>query len=147
MLFGFQFLSYTLFFFSPQEYQRDIDGRTTFKLLRSLAAQLKINSSYKEDEDCVNEFVQACCATLGQSQDLTADDTEFTQGVLSLYHLVTLSLSSPDKSDICVLLSKTILVCYETTVLLTCIIRLHMYLINNINNKEAKNINTCLHLC
>ena len=76
-----------------------------------MAAQLKINSSYKEDEDCVNEFVQACCATLGQSQDLTADDTEFTQGVLSLYHLVTLSLSSPDKSDICVLLSKTILVC------------------------------------
>lgn len=43
--------------------------------------------------------------------------------------------------------SKTILVCYETTVLLTCIIRLHMYLINNSNNKEAKNINTCLHLC
>ena len=59
--------------------------------------------------------MQDCCATLDQSQDLTADDTEFTQGVLSLYHLVTLSLSSPDKSDNFVLLSRTILVCLRKT--------------------------------
>lgn len=76
-----------------------------------MASQLKINPSNKDEEDCVNELIQVCCAGLDQSQDLTTDDTEFTQGVLSLYHLVTLSLNSPDKSEICVLLSKTILVC------------------------------------
>lgn len=91
-------------------YRTDVDGRVTFKLLRSLVTQLKINSGSK-DEDSVREFVQICCATLDKSQDLTADDTEFTQGILSLYHLVTLYISTFDKSEICVMLSKTILVC------------------------------------
>ncbi|XP_057379312.1 uncharacterized protein LOC130701372 [Daphnia carinata] len=91
-------------------YQTDVDGRITFKLLRSLVTQLKINSGSK-DEDSVREFVQICCAILDCSQDFTAEDAEFTQGVLSLYHLVTLYISTFDKSDICVMLSKTILGC------------------------------------
>ncbi len=55
--------------------------------------------------------MQECCAILDCSQDFTAEDAEFTQGVLSLYHLVTLLLTSEENSEICVMLSKTFLSC------------------------------------
>lgn len=88
----------------------EIDGRTTLKLLRSLVTQLKINSGNK-DEESVQEFVHICCATLDNSRDLMVDDAEFTQGILSLYHLVVLYINSLDDSEIFLRLSKTILGC------------------------------------
>lgn len=55
--------------------------------------------------------MQECCAILDCSQDFTAEDAEFTQGVLSLYHLVTVFITSEENSEICVMLSKTFLSC------------------------------------
>ena len=59
----------------------------------------------------MKEFMQECCSILALSQDLPDEDAEFTQGVLSLYHLVTLLIASADNSEICVTLSKTFLSC------------------------------------
>lgn len=66
----------------------------------------------KSDES-VKDFIEECCSTLRISQDLTVDDTEFTQGVLSLYHLLTLSASCQEPSEICITLAKTFLSCVE----------------------------------
>lgn len=94
-----------------QASQKELDGRTTFKFTRSLATQFKIDQS-NINEESVKDFIQGCCASLDSAQDLTADDTEFTQGVLSLYHLVRFSISSSgDDSETCVMLLKTFLSC------------------------------------
>lgn len=55
--------------------------------------------------------MEACCEILFSSQDLATDDSEFTQGILALHHLVTPFVSSGDKSGTCQLLAKTFLFC------------------------------------
>lgn len=70
---------------------------------------MKIDSN-NQNEDSVEELIQDCCAILDLSLDLTADAAEFTQGVLSLYHLVRFSISV-EQPEISIMLSKTFLTC------------------------------------
>lgn len=86
-----------------------LDGRASFKLLRSLATQLKQNSMCNEPE-IISEFLHICCDIIDHASDLLNDDSEFTQGVLSIHYLANLPLNCQRSSNISKL-STSLLLC------------------------------------
>ena len=72
-----------------------------------MAAKLR-SLSNTEDIEHIQEFLTICCNILQESSDLAADETEFVQGVLGLFHLMVFSIDYPGTT---LLISKTILHC------------------------------------
>ena len=88
-------------------------------MLRSLVSQLK-NPSTKENEmEKVEELAKTCCQIVMKCPNVDVDETEFTQGVLSMYHLFTHFLNLENSYyNIGLLLLKTTTTCLEKSLLL-----------------------------
>lgn len=98
--------------FHLQLNEAEVGNQMAFKLLRYLASQLKSKAT-EEDQESINSFLQICCSILRKSQDPASDEKEFTQGVLSFYHLVNYCVNMADSPETVLLLSRTLLSCLQ----------------------------------
>lgn len=69
--------------------------------------------SNSENRGSLGAYLQGCCSILEQSKNPAYEETEFTQGVLSLYHLITRFISSGEAAETIILLSQTMLCCLK----------------------------------